>query len=79
MLTIRIRWKVIYEVVCLIKHHDWQEYAVIHPGWNRPGKYCTRCKKSVVRHYKNYNWNNPEEAKDRVTEETESWFSVKVK
>lgn len=49
MLTIRFRWRVIFEPVCLLTGHLWQEYAVI-TSWSYPGKWCQRCHKSVIRH-----------------------------
>lgn len=45
MWTIRIRWKRLYEIfVCSWNQHDWDEYFVNHPGYDRPGYFCKLCR-----------------------------------
>lgn len=77
MLTLRFRWKVLYQWVCLLRGHDWHEYAVIHAAWNVPGRYCLRCAKSVERRH---TWTvvDGRAQADDVVEKTEAWLSVKA-
>ena len=72
MITISIRWKVIFGIACLFMDHRWQEYTVIHAAWTPPGKYCQRCRKSITRRT---DWRGT--LPFPSTEEVQPWFSVR--
>lgn len=75
MLTLNIRWKALFQIVCSFKGHEWQEYAVIHAAWNYPGKYCTRCKKSIIRR-QSWTVEDHKAVMTDQTEEVQPWFSL---
>jgi hypothetical protein len=51
-LSLHWDWRRFLAPVCWFKGHVWDQYAVIHPAWNSPGRYCKRCRLSDVWHYK---------------------------
>lgn len=44
MWTFHVRWKALYQLfVCSWQGHNWDQFHVIHPGWNSDDYYCKRC------------------------------------
>lgn len=45
MITIRLNFRALLRPLCWLFGHGWKDYLVVHPGWNREGRYCTRCRR----------------------------------